>query len=174
MLQLAWKHPGLVHAIALVDGGWIRLEASYPTWEACATALRPPALTGTPATRLRAAIRATHPDWTDDGVDATIASFERIDDGTVRPWLTLDHHLLILRDLWDHDPRDLYGDVRVPVLLVPADHGDGDAMAGKRQAVAEAMAALPDGRVHWFGPPADHDLHAQHPDELAGLLLELS
>jgi pimeloyl-ACP methyl ester carboxylesterase len=98
-----------------------------------------------------------------------------LDDGTIRPWLTLDRHLAILRDLWEHDPRALYGRVTAPVLLVPADHGgDGAGMVAKRRAVDEALALLPDARVHWFGPPADHDLHAQHPDELAALLLELA
>ncbi len=61
------------------------------------------------------------------------------------------------------------------MLLVPADHGgDGAGMVAKRRAVDEALEVLPDARVHWFGPPADHDVHAQHPDELAALLLELA
>jgi pimeloyl-ACP methyl ester carboxylesterase len=175
VLQLAWKHPALVHAIALVDGGWIRLQSTYPTWASCRTALRPPALAGMPATRLRAAVRAAHPRWPETGVEATMANVEVLPDGTVRPWLSLDHHLRILHDLWEHDPRERYPDLRLPVLLIPADPGgDGAGAAAKREAVAEALAALPDGRVRWFGPPADHDLHAQSPAELAVALLELA
>ena len=47
-------------------------------------------------------------------------------------------------------------------------------MAAKRRAVAEALELLPDARVQWFGPPADHDLHAAHPAEVAALLLDLA
>jgi hypothetical protein len=50
----------------------------------------------------------------------------------------------------------------VPVLLIPA--GDGS-----RSGVAEAQAALAIARTRPF-PGADHDIHAQHPLELADLL----
>jgi hypothetical protein len=172
---LAVDRPDLVHAVALVDGGWIRLQETFSSWEDCATQLRPPPLAGTALSRMQAAIRVAHPSWPAAGIDATLANFEVLDDGTVRPWLTLDRHLAILRDLWDHDPRALYPSVALPVLLVPADSGGtGSAMAAKRRAVQEALARLPDGRVRWFGPPADHDLHAQFPAELAAALLELA
>ena len=175
VLQLAADRPASVHGAALVDGGWIRLPDTFGDWEDCARQLRPPALAGLALSRLEAAVRVAHPSWPDEGVDATLANFEVLDDGTIRPWLTLERHLAILRDLWEHDPRALYARVSAPVLLVPADHGgDGAGMPTKRRAVGEALAVLPDARVRWFGPPADHDLHAQHPDELASLLLELA
>lgn len=175
VLQLAHDRPDLVHAAALVDGGWIRLQDTFATWDECAEQLRPPPLAGTPFSRMHAAIRVAHPDWSAEGVDAALANFEVLDDGTVRPWLTLERHVAILRDLWDHDPRLLYPDVQVPVLVVPADSGgQGQGMAAKRAAVAEAVELLPYGRLRWFGPPADHDLHAQSPAELAGVLLELA
>jgi pimeloyl-ACP methyl ester carboxylesterase len=174
VLQLAADRPGSVHGVALVDGGWIRLQDTFADWDDCGRQLRPPALAGLALSRLEAAVRVAHPSWPDEGVDATLANFELLDDGTIRPWLTLDRHRAILRDLWEHDPRALYARVTAPVLLVPADHGgDGAGMVAKRRAVDDALEVLPDARVHWFGPPADHDLHAQHPDELATLLLEL-
>jgi len=40
----------------------------------------------------------------------------------------------------------------------------------KREGVALAMASLPHVREHWF--VADHDLHAQHPVELADVMLD--
>jgi pimeloyl-ACP methyl ester carboxylesterase len=39
-----------------------------------------------------------------------------------------------------------------------------------RPGVDEALAALPDGRAHWFAG-AHHDVHAQKPAEVAELLV---
>ena len=130
VLQLAADQPRSVHGVALVDGGWIRLQDTFGDWDDCARQLRPPALAGLALSRLEAAVRLAHPSWPDEGVDATLANFEVLDDGTIRPWLTLDRHLAIQRDLWEHDPRALYARVTAPVLLVPADHGEpaGDAV----------------------------------------------
>ena len=101
-----------------------------------------------------------------------LASFRVLDDGTVEPWLTLDHHLQVLRGLWEHDPFD-----RVPrrsphpcsccrrTTATPA------ATTEKEAAVARALTTLPAGRVHWFRP-ADHDVHAQHPVEVAAVLYD--
>jgi pimeloyl-ACP methyl ester carboxylesterase len=174
-LQLAHDRPDLVHALALVDGGWIRLRDTFDTWEDCARQLRPPELAGTPAARMAAAVRAAHPGWPASSVEGAMANFEIVEGGTIRPWLTLDRHLAILEDLWLHDPAVLYPSITAPVLLVPADHGsNGRGARAKRRAVAEALAGLPDPRLRWFGPPADHDLHAAHPTELAELLLALA
>lgn len=173
-LQLAHDRPERVHSLALVDGGWIRLRDTFSTWDECARRLRPPDLTGTPAPRMAAAVRAAHPRWPASGVEGTLANFEVVEDGTIRPWLTLNRHLAILEDLWGRDPALLYPSIAVPVLLVPADHGgNGRGSRAKRRAVAEALAMLPDPRLRWFGPPADHDLHAAHPADVADLLLGL-
>ena len=75
------------------------------------------------STRVAAAVRLAHPGWPATGVDGTMANFEVLEDGTVRPWLSLDHHLAVLHDLWARDPAELYAGVSVPVLLLPADHG---------------------------------------------------
>jgi pimeloyl-ACP methyl ester carboxylesterase len=97
------------------------------------------------------------------------------DDGTIRPWLSLEHHLAILRSLWEHEPRTRYPSVTVPVLLCPAeaDHEAATRTLDQRALVEEAAAALSDARVRWFRP-SDHDIHAQHPEALADALLELA
>ena len=95
-------------------------------------------------------------------------------DGTVRPWLSLENHLRILRALWEHQPRRRYASVPVPVLLVPAGgNADDPGLVTKQANIAEAIDALPIGRVRWYDPPADHDLHAQHPEAIARDLLGL-
>ena len=155
-----------------MDGGWLEPSGTFPTWEACRDALRPPALSGLHLSEIEGYVRGAHPDWPETGIRGTLANFEVRGDGTVAPWLTLDRHLAVLRGLWEHHPSMRYPSVTVPVLLAPAD-GDGDPRApGKRDAVERAMAALPKARVRWFR--GDHDIHAQHPVELADEMATLA
>lgn len=175
VLETAATAPERIAAVALVDGGWIHLADAFPTWESCKAALAPPVLEGMPAARLEAAIRSAHPSWPEAGIRGTMANFEVRADGTIRPWLSHDRHLSILRSLYEHQPRDRYEAVRAPVLLAPAGGPDDPPRRGwdQTEAVTEAEAALADARVRWF-PGADHDLHAQHPAELAEALLALA
>jgi len=174
VLELAYRHASAVHALALVDGGWLHLRDHFVTWEECAEVLKPPPLEGTAVTRMEAAIRAGHPDWPESGIQGTLANFEVRSDGTIRPWLTLPRHLAILRDLWEHQPRTRYPHLDLPVLLCPAEreHEPAGRLLDQRAQVHEAMAALPDPRLCWFRP-ADHDIHAQQPEALAAALLGL-
>ena len=103
------------------------------------------------------------PTWDDAGVEATLANFEVLDDGTVRPWLTFDRHMRILRALWEHRPSKVLPDLLVPLHLLLVDGGDAWAVAKRAEAErAEAYGV----RVRWF-PGADHDVHVQLPDEVA-------
>jgi pimeloyl-ACP methyl ester carboxylesterase len=157
-----------VAGVVGVDGGFIELRARWPRWEDCEGALAPPELTGTPRSRLAAAMRAAHPDWEPEGIEATLANLETLPDGTVRAWLTRARHLRILRALWEHQPSDVISSVEVPVLFVPADSGD-EWSRTKRAEVDRVAARGRDVRVRWFSP-ADHDLHVQRPKELAAVL----
>jgi len=174
VLELGWRFPELVSAVVCVDGGTIEVGDRFASWEACKEAMSPPRLAGTPAADMEAMMRRFHPDWPETGLAGSMANFEIRPDGTVAPWLTFDRHLQILRALWEHRPSTRYPEMRVPVLLVPADSGPRAGSAGwsaaKREAVAAAEAAIPVVRTHWI--PGDHDLHAQHPVEVAELLAE--
>lgn len=169
VLELGHRHPDVVASIACVDGGFIDLSNSFPRWEDCAEALAPPRLAGTPLTTVQGWLETSASDWPAEGRAGTMANFEVRGDGTVAPWLTFERHLAVLRGLWQHRPSDVYPDVEVPTLLVPADTGDVNWTSSKRQAVADAIAALPSGRAHWFSP-AHHDVHAQQPVAVAALL----
>ena len=112
-------------------------------------------------------IRLHHPDWPEEGITGTLANVEVLPDGTIRPWLSREHHLIILRHLWEHRPVHPLSAGKVPVLLVPAeDPSNVRWMAVKRDEVAQAGAALDRSVTRWI--PGDHDLHAQHPDLVAG------
>lgn len=168
VLELAAARPGLVRGLALVDGGWFEPASRFPSWEACRDALAPPRLAGTPRADLERRIRERHPDWPETGIAGVLANFETRPDGTVMPWLTYERHLAVLRGMWEHRPSARYARVTCPVLLAPASGGPG----GRRsEEVERAAAALPRSRVRWF--TGDHDIHAQQPGELAGVLLDL-
>lgn len=168
VVELAIRHPDAVAAIACVDGGTLEMARHFPTWERCRAALTPPRLTGLTPRELETMIRAWHPDWSDEGVAGTMANMEVRPDGTVTPWLRLDHHLQVVRHLWDHHPPQRWPLVGLPVLLIPSVLADEDG-------VAAAEAAVPQGRLRVVPfPGADHDVHVQHPTEVAELLHSLA
>jgi pimeloyl-ACP methyl ester carboxylesterase len=92
------------------------------------------------------------------------------DDGTISPWLTFERHMMILKELWLHQPSQMFPNISRPVLFMPADSGDVNWTSNKEQAINFALEHLPNGRVHWFRP-AHHDLHAQFPDRCAEVLV---
>ena len=144
----------------------LELQEHFPQWEECSVKLRPPNLLGTPVARMRRYMESAHPDWPKTGIDGSMANFEHLPDGTIRPWLTLERHLMVLRGLWEHKPTHIYKDISVPVMFVPAEGPGGVFSDTKRQAVERALHSVPKVRVEWFSP-ADHDLHAQHPVRFA-------
>ena len=169
VLDLAATRPGVAGGITLVDGGTIELAARFADWPTAEAALAPPPLIGTPYDNFERMVRAHHPDWPESGIAGSLANMEVLDDGTIRPWLSRENHMRILRNLWEHRPRQLYPRVDVPVLILMADDPANPRwMASKREEVAAALAGLARSEVHWM--EGDHDLHAQYPEEVAGLI----
>jgi pimeloyl-ACP methyl ester carboxylesterase len=186
-VELAARHPAAIRGIVCVDGGWIDLGRQFADWDACRSALAPPRLLGRRLVEVEAYVRSAHPDWPESGIRGVLANFEVRPDGTIAPWLTYERHIEVLRGLWEHHPSERYAGIGVPVLLVPAgadrgptagadggptDDGDGDWARRKRRDVETAAAAIPNARVRWLA--GDHDVHAQHPHELAGIMLEMT
>lgn len=168
-VEFAARFPGVAAAIGCVDGGTIDLSRQFPDWEACAEALRPPRLAGTPLAEIETGIRGMHPDWPETGIRGTLACFEVREDGTVAPWLDLGRHLQVLRGLWDHHPAARFPHVTEPVLFIPARGAVDDLHTAKERSLVEAAGLIADARVEWVD--GDHDLHAQHP-AMVGTLLE--
>jgi pimeloyl-ACP methyl ester carboxylesterase len=169
-LEFAWRHPSRLVGVVGVDGGTIDLQAEWPRFEDCWEAIAPPPLAGLPIDRVERTLRAAHPAWDDQAVAATLANLEVRPDGTVRPWLGREGHRAVLHGLWEHRPASRYSELRVPVLLVPADDGNPGWTARKRAQIAAAEAAIPRVRVRWS--QSAHDVHVEHPAELADVLLE--
>jgi pimeloyl-ACP methyl ester carboxylesterase len=169
VLELGYRHPTASQAIACVDGGFIELQERFPVWEDAAEMMAPPKLAGTPYTKMQQWMAKSNADWPEEGRRGQLASFEVLDDGTVTPWLTFERHLQVLRGLWEHRPSTRYANINTPLMMIPADTGDVAWTASKRAAVDAAIEALPHGRADWFSP-AHHDVHAQHPAEVADLL----
>ncbi len=174
VVELAARHPDLPAAVVCVDGGTIRLADRFASFEDCWQVLAPPSF---PAELTREALerrmRSGKPKWPDSGIEGALACFEVLNDGTVRPWLSRERHRRVLEGLFEHTPAERFERITVPVLFLPADSGEVAWTADKAAAVEAAIELLPDGRVRWFAP-ADHDVHAQYPQEVAALLLELA
>lgn len=169
VVELAHRHPALVRGIVAVDGGSIELSKAFPNWDECERTLRPPALAGMHFDRLRSYIRAAHADWSEEAIDGQMHNMERLDDGTIRPHLTMDRHIKVLHGLWQHIPSTLWENITVPVLFTPAAKQDDDHTRAKRTQIAHALKVLPRAKVEWF-EPADHDLHAQFPHRFAAVV----
>lgn len=166
MLELAWRHPQLVAGLVCVDGGVIDLRGRFDSFAEASRVLAPPALTGMRGEDLEAQMRATHADWAEWAIDAAMANFQRRSDGTVAPWLGHDHHMAVLEGLWHHRPLDRFAALAVPALLLMADDGTASTWAADKRATVDAALANPFVEARWF-EPADHDLHAQLPGQVA-------
>jgi pimeloyl-ACP methyl ester carboxylesterase len=175
VLEFGARYGKRVAGLVMVDGGFLDLQSQPDvSWEQIADQLRPPPLAGTPRAEMRARLMGWHADWSEEGIEATLGNFEALPDGTIRPWLTLDRHMRILRSLWDQRPPQLYGRVPVPVLIAAADDGGSpEWTAVKHRQVAAAASRLPQVEVHWFEATA-HDIHVHRPEALAALMLAWS
>jgi pimeloyl-ACP methyl ester carboxylesterase len=172
-VEFAAKHPDLVAGLALVDGGWIALAEDFPSWEECAAALRPPKIDGLAASQLEGYIRRGHPDWSDAAVAATLANLRTWPDGTLTRRLPIDRHMQIVRSMWDDPPQPYYPTIAAPVLLISAIPTDLPGAQARRARLRSTADALREATIREY-VGADHDLHAQHPDELAADLLGLA
>jgi pimeloyl-ACP methyl ester carboxylesterase len=166
-LTLAAKHQAAA-AIALLDGGWLRLRAKFETFEQCWERLAPPDFGGMSMSDLSARVLNHHRGWPPETRTSALGNFVETPDGGVRARLSREHHESILRSMWQGDPRELFPLVDVPVLLMPA-AGPDDA----DPEVRNALQAIPRADVRWYAG-ADHDLHAQQPSRVAADLLEFA
>jgi pimeloyl-ACP methyl ester carboxylesterase len=171
VLHLAADHPESVSGLVLVDGGFTDLIGAGWTWEEAEQRMRPPNLLGTPRPDMIERFRSFHPTWDDEQIEMQMGNYETLEDGTIRPWLTLERHMAILRAIWDEPPSPLYGRVNAPVLVALADSGDDERQRLREETAADAAAKLRRGEVKLF-TGAPHDIHVDQPVELADWVLD--
>jgi pimeloyl-ACP methyl ester carboxylesterase len=173
VLDFGVRHPDLTRGVILVDGGLTDLHDAFPEWEACWERLAPPQLVGMPLASVEGYFHSAHADWPEEGFEGSLGNFEIRPDRTIAPWLSHEHHKAILQAMWGQRTPELWSALRVPALIVPVDGGEGDWTKAKREGAAAALAATEasgvPARVVWF--KGDHDIHAQHPAELAEAML---
>lgn len=172
VMEFAARFPGCAAGVVPVDGGFIDLANTFPNWADCERVMAPPRLAGTPASKLRGWMRSSHPDWSEASIDSMMAFVEVNDEGLASPWLTYENHIKVLRGLWEHRPLDRYRSVSDPVWWIVAEppaQADG-WVAQKRPALETVERLLPGSRTTWM--VGDHDLHAQYPDRVAGIVVE--
>ena len=170
-MQLAAERPDLAAAVVCVDGGFVDMGGRYPEWERCRRELSPPPLEGRPLAAIRLRMRSQRAGWPEEGIAGLLACFEVREDGTVAPWLTRERHLQVLHGLWVVDAPALWAQVAAPVLLVVAERPGSPAKGPWHDDVERCRNVLAErtrAEVVWM--EGDHDLHAQHPDQVARLL----
>lgn len=168
VLEAAARNPEIARAVACVDGGFIKLSERFDDWSQAEDALRPPRA----GRRMTLAeLEASAQEWFDGfppaGIRGQLENFHVLDDGTVEPRLSLDRHMMILSHLWTHDPDRTADLVEVPVWVLAVGED-----AEKRARVDEFARHLRRGRVVWS--TGHHDIHAQRPDVVATMLVDLS
>ena len=175
-LNAAANHPDEVAAVVLIDGGFGDLGARM-TWVEAEQRMAPPDLTHlTPADLLaRIRSRAVLDLSREEIVEVVMANFAVGEDGRIRPHLSRERHMRIVRALWEQRSTELYPRVAAPVLLAPARQVGGDAtqsemLRHKEESVARALELLPDGRVVWF-EDSIHDVPLQRPELVAETIL---
>jgi pimeloyl-ACP methyl ester carboxylesterase len=172
VMEFAARFPGKARGIVPVDGGFIDLAASFPDWTECERVMAPPRLAGTPAAQLRSWMRSSHPDWSPEAIEAMMGFAEVDPDGIAAPWLSFENHIKVLRGLWEHRPLDRYVTVTDPVWWIVAEPKVGAVgwTGRKRPALDAVNLLLPRTKTTWM--VGDHDLHAQHPHRVAGVIVE--
>lgn len=170
-LDYAASHPDNVSHLVLVDGGFLELQMrDGMTWEVTEKQLAPPDISmPLPAflERMRTRLGSIYSESARDAVLGNLYLDER---GVVRPHLTRERHMLILRALWEHRPSLLYGKVTCPTLLIPAEPADllsdPERLREKRRSVALAEQRLRRSKVVWMHETI-HDIPLHRPAALA-------
>jgi pimeloyl-ACP methyl ester carboxylesterase len=170
LLEFAARFPGRAEQYIFVDGGFLSL-ANRGSWEEVAVELRPPDLIGIPRVLLSEKIKAMHPGWGDVAIEATLGNFEILPDDTVRPQLTLERHIAILKAMYEQNVHQLFSQVKESVLICAADD-DSEWAKQKRIQIEKAHSMIDQVEVLWFKNAA-HDIHVDRPRELARAILDI-
>lgn len=179
-LQFAADFPERPAALVLIDGGFLDIQANPEmSWERTRELMAPPRLAGMPLAEFKERIQGwVGPMRSPLAEDAVLANMEILPDGTIRPRLSFERHMLILRALWEQRPPQLYPLVRCPVLMIPAamphrDDAEKAMLDRKRMNVEIAQDLLAQSETVWFDETV-HDIPLQRPERLAQVILDFA
>lgn len=165
--------------IVLIDGGISQLDdLPGATWERVSELLAPPALAGMSRQDLLRRLSDPSRRWQPDpqSLDITLANFEVLPDDTVRPRLSREHHMQLLRGLYDFRTYAAFERVRCPTLVVSARPPEPRRLEEeahlllKDKGVERARQVIPDLHAVWMEDTV-HDIPLQRPAELASTIL---
>jgi pimeloyl-ACP methyl ester carboxylesterase len=171
VLHLAADYPDSASGLVLVDGGFTNLARPGVSWEETQERMRPPNLLGTPRSQMIERFRGFHPTWDDEQIEMQMGNYETLEDGTIRPWLTLERHMTIVRAIWNEPPSAVQARVGVPVLLAIADPSNPDLKRLRMEGAEAAVGRLQRAESRLF-EGAPHDIHVDRPAELSEWMLE--
>lgn len=170
-----WAGPLAPAGIALVDGGLIQINRiPGATWESTRQRLTPPRLAGTPLAEFMKRLEGSRAGWQPDAAAQAIilANFAVDEDERIAPHLTFEHHMQIVRAMWEFETHEVMRQVRCPVLALPARPPASEMQYGKEYLEQKALglewakAVLPEMEVSWM-LDSIHDVPLQRPQELA-------
>ena len=177
-LELAAACPEATSGLIFVDGGTIEPSAR-PGWslEQARQDMAPPIFTGfTPDMMQTRGIEGARfgPNPSETVIQAVLANFRVLEDGTIQSNLRRDNHLRIIDALWDHKPSQLYPTLQCPVLMLPARQSTPDAMDRRfrrEESIGKAALLLPASKTVWL-ENSIHDVPLQRPELVAGAIRE--
>jgi len=168
--------------VVLVDGGVTQLDdGPDASWERVRQRLTPPRLAGMPLDDFlkRLTDRGGPLGEDEHAVQAILANFEIGADETLAPRLSFEHHMQIVRAMWEFKTFEYLQRLRCPVEAVLAEPPPGrsqleeEFLSRKREGAARAREIQPRLRVHWLEETL-HDIPLHRPGELANLILEFT
>jgi pimeloyl-ACP methyl ester carboxylesterase len=165
--------------VVLIDGGISQLDdLPAATWERVSQLLAPPALAGMPRQELLLRLSDPSRRWQPDAqsLDITLANFEVLPDDTVRPRLSREHHMRLLRSLYDFRTYEALREVRCPMLVISARPPEPRRLEEeahirlKERGLERARESVADLSAIWMDDTV-HDIPLQRPDDLARAIL---
>jgi pimeloyl-ACP methyl ester carboxylesterase/GNAT superfamily N-acetyltransferase len=169
-------------AIVLVDGGISQLDdLPGATWERVSEVLAPPPLAGMRREDLLLRLSDPGRRWQPDpqSLDITLANFEVLPDDTVQPRLRRDHHMQLLRALYDSRTYEAFERVRCPTLVISARPPEPRRLEEeahlllKARGIERARESIADLQAVWMEDTV-HDIPLHRPDELAETIVSFA
>jgi len=169
-------------AIVLVDGGISQLDdLPGATWERVSEVLAPPNLAGMRQQDLLKRLSDPSRRWQPDpqSLDITLANFEVLPDDTVQPRLRRDHHMRLLRALYEFRTYEAFERVRCPTLVVSARPPEPRRLEEqahlllKERGIERARQSISDLQAVWMEDTV-HDIPLHRPRELTATILSFA